>query len=121
MLIMVITFNIALAVLCLGVARKLHRMKQSLKRATCWLTQAERNTHIILHSAPSSILLGQIGAQYGKKQLIGLSQLQQQFVRLAALLQLLQWINHGPICPIPKRLSVSGKERLAKNIKHEPN
>jgi hypothetical protein len=111
MLIMVITFNIALAVLCLGVARKLHQIKQSLKRATCWLTEAERNTHIILHSAPSSILLGQIGAQYGKKQLTGLSQLQQQFVRLAALLQLLQWITQAPLRPIPKRLSIGGKKR----------
>ena len=118
---MVITFNIALAVLCLGVARKLHQIKQSLKRATRWLTEAERNTHIILHSAPSSILLGQFGAQYGKKQLKGLSQLQQQFVRLAALLQLLQWITQRSIRPIPKRLTVPGKKRLAKSVKHKPN
>jgi hypothetical protein len=108
---MVITFNIALAVLCLGVARKLYRFTQSLKCATRWLTKAERNTHIILHSAPNSILLGQFGAQYGKKQLTGLGQLQQQFVRLAALLQLLQWITQGPIRPISKRLSIPGKQR----------
>lgn len=111
MLIMVITFNIALAVLCLGIVKKLHRIKQSLKRATRWLTEAERSTHIILHSAPSSILLGQFGAQYGKQQLTGFRQLQQQFVRLAALLQLIQWITQAPIRPIPKGLSIGGKKR----------
>jgi hypothetical protein len=107
---MVITFNIALAVLCLGVAQKLHRIEQSLKRTTRWLTEAERNANAVLYGAPGSILLGQLGAQYGKKQLTGLRQLQQQFVRLAALLQLLQWITQGSIRPIPKRLS-SGKKR----------
>jgi hypothetical protein len=111
MVIMVITLNIALATLCLGIALKLHRIQRALKRTTRWLTDAERNTDFALHSAPEFILLGQIGAQYSKRQMTGLNALQQQFVRLAALVQLLQWIGQRQLWPIPKPVTARKRQR----------
>jgi hypothetical protein len=102
MVVMVIALNIALAVLCLGVALKLHRFKCWLQRTTRWLIDAEQNTDVALRIAPNYILLGQFGAQYGKRQMTGLGTLQQQFVRLAALIQLLAWMSQRPIQPFPR-------------------
>jgi hypothetical protein len=111
MVIMVITLNIALASLCLGIVWKLRRIERSLKRTTRWLTNAERNTDLVLHSAPNYILLGQLGAQYGRKQMTGLGTMQQQIVHLAALLQLIQWMSQRQIRPIPRSLTSSIKRR----------
>jgi hypothetical protein len=112
MVVMVIAFNIALSILCLGIAWKLHQFKRSLRRTTRWLTRAQHNTNVVLLSAPHQILLGQSGAQYGRRQVAGLTTLQQHIVRLAALLQLLQWICGRPIQPIrpiSKRLTTLTK------------
>jgi hypothetical protein len=111
MVVMVIALNIALAGLCLGVAWKLYQFRRSLKRTTRWLRDAEQNTNFTLRSTPNYILLGQFGAQYGRKQMAGLSTLQQQFVRLAALMQLLQWMSQRQIQPIPRRFIPNIKRR----------
>jgi hypothetical protein len=103
MVIMVIALNIALAVLCLGVAWKLHQFKRWLRRTTRWLIDAEQNTDFTLRSAPDYILLGQFGAQYGKRQMTGLGTLQQQFVRWVELIQLLAWMSQRKIQPFPRR------------------
>jgi hypothetical protein len=108
---MVIALNIALAVLCLGVAWKLHQFKRWLQRTTRWLIDAEHNTDFTLQSAPDYILLGQFGAQYGKRQMMGLSTLHQQFVRWAALIQMLQWMSQRQIQPFPRRFLPSRKRR----------
>lgn len=109
MLIAVISFNIALAALCLGIAWKLRQARRSLRRATRWLTQAERNTDRVLRRAPYYILLGQSGTQYGRSQLAGLSTLQQQIVRFTALLKLLQWMRQPQLRPFPRQLTARPK------------
>ncbi|WP_404784013.1 hypothetical protein [Altericista sp. CCNU0014] len=109
MVIAVISFNIALAALCLGIAWKLRQAKRSLRRATRWLVNAERNTSRVLSRAPYHILLGQSGVQYGRGQIAGLGALQQQIARFAALLKLLQWMGRRPLQPIPRRLAPRAK------------
>jgi hypothetical protein len=111
MVVMVIALNIALAVLCLGVAWKLHRFKRWLQRTTRWLIDAECNTDLTLRSAPDYILLGQFGAQYGRRQMTGLGMLQQQFVRWTALIQLLAWMSQRQIQPLPRRFLPKIKRR----------
>jgi hypothetical protein len=111
MVIMVLALNIALAVVCLGIAWKLHQFKRWLQRTTRWLIDAERNTDFSLRSAPDYILLGQIGAQYGKRQMTVCGTLQQQFVRWVALLQLLTWIGQRPIQRLPRRFLPNIKRR----------
>jgi hypothetical protein len=88
----VISFNIALAMLCLIAVWKLRQAKRSLRRATRRLIQAEQNTHQILYPAPYYILLTQAGIAQGQRQVAGLGTVQQQVLQFAALLKLLQWI-----------------------------
>jgi hypothetical protein len=111
MVIMVIALNIALAVLCLGVAWKLHQFKRWLQRTTRWLIDAEQDTDFALRSAPDYILLGQFGAQYGKKQMTGLGTIQQQFVRWAALIQMVAWMSQRQTQPFPRRFLPKIKRR----------
>ena len=88
----VISFNIALAILCLIVVWKLHQTKRALRQTTRWLINAEQNTNQVLYSAPYYILLAHSGLAQRQRQVNGLSTMQQQVIRFAALLKLLQWI-----------------------------
>ncbi len=109
MLIAVISLNIALAALCLGIAWKLRQAKRALRRATRWLNHAERNTDRVLSRAPYYILLGQWGTHHSRKQITGLSTLQQQITRLAALFKLLQWMRQPQLRSLPGRLTSRAK------------
>jgi len=105
----VISFNVALAILCLIVVWKLHQTQRALRRATRWLISAEQNTNQILYPAPYYILLGQSGVAQRQRQVAGLGAMQQQIVRFAALLKLLQWIY--------QRQSWSTQGRFASRVK----
>jgi hypothetical protein len=109
MLIVVISFNIALATLCLGIVWKLRQARRALQRATRWLTHAEQNTDRVLSRAPYYILVGQSGVQYSRTQLTGLSTLQQQITRLVALFQLLKWMRQPQLRFLPERLTARAK------------
>lgn len=88
----VISFNIALAILCLIAVWKLHQTQRALRRATRWLISAEQNSNQILYPAPYYVLLGQAGIAQRQRQVAGLGAMQQQVIRFAALLKLTQWI-----------------------------
>jgi hypothetical protein len=105
MVTMVITLNIALAILCLVIAWKLHQIKHSLRRATRWLIIAERNTDRFLYEAPYFILLGQSGVKYGRGQMNRLSALPQQMIRLFALLKLFQQVRQHHVRFLQRRLT----------------
>ncbi len=107
----VISFNIALAILCLIVAWKLHHIKNTLRRATRWLINAEQNTDQILYPAPYYILLGQAGIAQRQRQVAGIRAIQQQVIRFATLLKLLQWIYQRQAESIQGRF-VSRAKRL---------
>ena len=88
----VISFNIALAILCLIAVWKLHQIQRALRRATRWLINAEQNTNQVLYPAPYYILLAHSGVAQRQRQAAGLGTMQQQVLRFAALLKLIQWI-----------------------------
>jgi hypothetical protein len=105
MVTMVITLNIALAILCLGIAWKLHQIKHSLRRATRWLIIAEHSTDQFLYEAPYSILLGQSGIKYGREKMDDLNALPQQIIRLLAFLKLFQQVRQHQVRFLQRRLT----------------
>ena len=88
----VISLNIVLAIFCLVAVWKLNQSKRALRRATRWLINAEQNTNQILYPAPYYILLAHSGVAQRQRQAAELGTIQQQFLRFAALLKLIQWI-----------------------------
>jgi hypothetical protein len=105
----VISFNIALAILCLIAVWKLHQIKNTLRRATRWLINAEQSTDQILYPAPYYILLGQAGIAQRQRQMAGLGAMQQQVTRFTALLKLLQWIYQRQAGSTQSRFSSHAK------------
>ncbi len=91
MLLIVITFNCGIALLCLWVAGYLRRLRRQLRRATYALIAAERHTHRVLSQAPSAIGRGQQGTYQLRRQLALLAHRWQQLYQLYALLSLLQF------------------------------
>jgi uncharacterized membrane protein len=105
----VISLNIVLAILCLIAVWKLHQSKRALRRATRWLIDAEQKTNQILYPAPYYILLAHSGVAQRQRQAAGLGMIQQQFIRFAALLKLIQWIY--------QRQAWSAQGRFASRVK----
>jgi hypothetical protein len=87
----VVSLNIGLAFLCLGVAWKLLQIRRKLRQFTKALIIAEQRTDRVLYNAPYYILKGQTGIQsLHNKQLFGLGPLQQRLDRLSAIYNLLR-------------------------------
>jgi cytochrome oxidase assembly protein ShyY1 len=55
MLTIVLVINVLLAVLCLGVAWQVWRLKQALGQVADTLIEVEQTTHPVLYGAPQSI------------------------------------------------------------------
>jgi hypothetical protein len=93
MLAIVLTLNISLALICLGLALLMLQLKEMLRRFNIAILNAEKKTHRALYSAPHYILIGQKGTDQLRQQLSGLRSLQQQINRWAALLSLLRLVG----------------------------
>jgi hypothetical protein len=86
MIAIVICINCAIAILCLGVAWFLIKLKARLVNVTRTLEAVERQTHAILYPAPPAILTGQ---QVVKRSRIGYQNLEPQWQKVAQMLSLL--------------------------------
>lgn len=93
MVVIVVSFNLGIACLCLGAVWKLRQWQRVLKRWTKALIAAEQNTDRVLYRAPYYIFLGQSSTQQFHQQISSLSPLRQQFLRVSALVGLLQWVR----------------------------
>jgi hypothetical protein len=90
--VIVISFNVVIACLCLGAAWKIRQWQRTLRRWSQALTNAEAHTYRVLHPAPDYILMGQARMQQFHQQVISLDRLRQQLGHVYALIGLLQWI-----------------------------
>lgn len=88
MLTLVIIFNVLLALLCLGVAWQIWRLRRILSRVANTLSTAERRTHSVLHSAPRFILKGQTGSQALR---LRYQQLEKQLQQVQQVLGICRW------------------------------
>lgn len=89
----VVTLNISLALVCLGLVLLLLQLRAVLRRFNATLLSAEKKTHRALHRAPYYILQGQNGTQQLRQQIAGLGSVQQQINRWAAVLGLLRLLG----------------------------
>jgi uncharacterized protein YoxC len=88
MLTLVIVLNVLLALLCLGVAWQVWKLRRVLSRVANTLSAAEQRTHSVLHGAPRSILKGQTGSQALR---LRYQQLEQQLQQVQQILDLCRW------------------------------
>jgi hypothetical protein len=93
MLAIVVTLNITLALICLGLMLRLLQLRESLRQCNAVLLRAEKKTHRALYRAPYYILHGQNGTQQLRQQIAGLGNVQQQIHRWAAVLGLLRLLG----------------------------
>ncbi|HEY9826300.1 MAG TPA: hypothetical protein V6D19_12695 [Stenomitos sp.] len=89
----VVSFNLALACLCLSIAWQLIRLRHCLQQLNRRLSRAEAKCDRILHAAPYYILLGQSGTQQFHRWLTSLPLVRQQAVRLVVLLRVLAQVS----------------------------
>jgi len=88
MLTLVIVLNVLLALLCLGGAWQVWRLRRIFSRVANTLSAAERRTHSVLHSAPRFILKGQTGSQALR---LRYQKLEQQLQQVQQVLGLCRW------------------------------
>jgi hypothetical protein len=100
MVAIVLSLNIGIAFLCLGIAWKLLQFRQKLQRVTHALIIAQRKTDQVLCNAPHYILMGQTGTAHLQKQLLGLGPAQQSLLRWFTMFTLIRSL-----------LSYSGRQR----------
>lgn len=103
----VVSFNLALACLCLSIAWQLVRLRHCLQRLNRRLNRAEAKCDRILHAAPYYILLGQSGTQQFHRWLANLPPLRQQTTRLMVLLRVFAQVSAF------SRTHLSSKRRTA--------
>jgi len=86
MLMMVVVINLLLALFCFYLAWKVWQFRRAIANAADALVIAEKNTHKVLHGAPSAILKGQIGTSQLRQRY---QQLEPQYQKVRQALALL--------------------------------
>lgn len=90
----VITLNLLISLLCLFVAFRVWRLRQTLSRVADALISAEKETHAILHPAPHNIIKGQQGTSVLRRQYRNLANQLRQVQQILAIVTLVLRVGH---------------------------
>ncbi|MBO1346300.1 MAG: hypothetical protein EBE86_002345 [Hormoscilla sp. GUM202] len=90
----VIALNLLISLLCLFVAFRVWRLRQTLSRVADALISAELETHAILHPAPHSIIKGQRGTSALRRQYRSLMNQVKQVQQILAIVSLVLGVGH---------------------------
>ncbi len=90
----VIALNLLISLLCLFVAFRVWRLRQTLSRVADALVKAERKTHAILHKAPHSIIKGQRGTSTLQRRYRSLMNQVRQVQQILAIVSLVLGVGH---------------------------
>lgn len=115
MVIVVILFNLILAIACLYVAWRIGQLRSALAKAADAMISAERATHRVLAGAPRGILRGQTGIYQLRQQYQHLELRLQRVQKILSLLGLTKvvWQWYGRSAATTRRLHQLTAGRVA--------
>lgn len=101
MVLVVVIFNLLIALVCLYAAWQMWRLRRFLAQVADTLTAAERRTHAVLHGAPNAIVTGQMGIYQLRRSYQQLQPQIQQLQQITGLLSLGRrfWLGRSRFSP----------------------